>query len=96
MTRPKAAKADSPAPASAATFDFEQAMADLEAVVERLEQGDVPLEEALSSFEKGVALTRACQQALAAAEQKVELLLHGPGGTSEVVPFEDAADADPV
>ena len=94
MTRPKATKPDSPPPAGAPAFDFEQAMADLEAVVERLEQGDVPLEEALSSFEKGVALTRACQQALAAAEQKVELLLQGPGGTAEAVPFEDAADSD--
>jgi exodeoxyribonuclease VII small subunit len=93
MTRAKAAKAEPPAPTDAPAFDFEQAMTDLEAVVERLEQGDVPLEEALASFEKGVALTRACQQALAVAEQKVELLLQGPGGAATTVAFEDDGDA---
>lgn len=50
-------------------------MRELEALVERLEQGDLPLEEALKQFERGVALTRACQTALKAAEQKVEILL---------------------
>lgn len=50
-------------------------MRELEALVERLEQGDLPLEEALKQFERGVALTRACQAALKAAEQKVEILL---------------------
>ncbi len=50
-------------------------MAELEALVERLEQGDLPLEESLKQFERGVALTRACQTALKAAEQKVEILM---------------------
>ena len=57
------------------TPDFEASLEELEALVERLEQGDLPLEEALRSFERGVALTRLCQGALAEAQQKVEILL---------------------
>ena len=93
MPRAPAPKAAPPAPPAAA-FDFEQAMAELEAVVARLEQGEVPLEEALKAFERGVALTRACQEALAAAEQKVEILLERPDGSREAVPFEDGADKE--
>jgi exodeoxyribonuclease VII small subunit len=60
--------------------DFEAAMRDLEALVERLERGDLPLEESLEAFERGVMLTRACQTALKEAEQKVEILLKKAGG----------------
>ena len=59
--------------------DFETAMRDLEALVQRLEQGDLPLEESLAAFERGVALTRSCQTALKEAEQKVEILLKKAG-----------------
>jgi exodeoxyribonuclease VII small subunit len=59
--------------------DFETAMRDLEELVERLEQGDLPLEESLAAFERGVMLTRACQTALKDAEQKVEILLKKAG-----------------
>ncbi len=59
--------------------DFEAAMRDLEELVERLEQGDLPLEESLAAFERGVMLTRACQTALKEAEQKVEILLRKAG-----------------
>lgn len=55
-------------------LDFEQALRELETLVERLEQGDLPLEESLRHFERGVALTRECQTALKAAEARVELL----------------------
>ena len=98
MPRVPAPKATPPATAAAAPFDFEQAMADLEGVVARLEQGDVPLEEALKAFERGVALTRACQEALAAAEQKVEILLERPDGGHAAVPFADGAveEEDPA
>jgi exodeoxyribonuclease VII small subunit len=60
-------------------LDFETAMRDLEALVERLEQGDLPLEESLAAFERGVMLTRTCQAALKEAEQKVEILLRKAG-----------------
>ncbi len=59
--------------------DFETAMRDLEELVARLEQGDLPLEESLAAFERGVMLTRACQSALKEAEQKVEILLKKAG-----------------
>jgi len=94
MPRAPAHKATPPAPPAGAPFDFEQAMADLEAVVARLEQGDVPLEEALTTFERGVALTRACQTALAQAEQKVELLSTRAGGEAALVPFDEPAGDD--
>jgi exodeoxyribonuclease VII small subunit len=66
------------APKTAAP-DFEVAMRDLEALVDRLEHGDLPLEESLAAFERGVMLTRACQTALKDAEQKVEILLKKAG-----------------
>lgn len=55
-------------------MDFEQALRELEAVVEKLEHGDLPLEESLRHFERGVALTRECQTALKAAEARIEIL----------------------
>lgn len=62
--------------------DFETAMHELEQLVDRLEQGDLSLEESLAAFERGVSLTRACQSALKEAEQKVEILLKKAGGTA--------------
>jgi len=55
-------------------ISFEQALAELETLVERMESGELSLEESLASFEKGVALTRSCQKALSEAEQKVRIL----------------------
>ena len=54
---------------------LEKSLEELEALVERLESGDLPLERALEEFEKGVKLTRQCQTALKAAQQRVEILL---------------------
>ena len=71
--------------------DFEQSLTELEALVAKLEQGDVPLEEALKTFERGVTLTRQCQSALRAAQQKVEILL-ARNGEEDVAPFADAED----
>jgi exodeoxyribonuclease VII small subunit len=61
------------------SLDFETAMRDLEEIVERLEHGDLPLEESLKAFERGIMLTRNCQTALKEAEQKVEILLKKAG-----------------
>ncbi|MEW5250060.1 exodeoxyribonuclease VII small subunit [Microbulbifer sp. 2201CG32-9] len=66
---------------------FEQALEELEQLVGRLEAGDLPLEEALTDFERGVKLTRECQQKLAAAEQKVRLLMEENGEVREL-PFD--------
>ncbi|MEA3150151.1 MAG: exodeoxyribonuclease small subunit [Gammaproteobacteria bacterium] len=73
-------------------LDFETAMRDLEELVDRLEQGDLPLEESLSAFERGVMLTRSCQTALKEAEQKVEILLK-KAGEPAIEDF-DADEAD--
>ncbi len=67
--------------------EFEAALAELEALVTSMEEGDLPLEEALSQFEKGIRLTRECQRALREAEQKVDLLME-KAGQSDVAPFE--------
>ena len=56
-------------------IDFEKSLAELEQLVETMEKGDLTLEESLKQFERGVSLTRACQKALADAEQKVKLLI---------------------
>ena len=55
-------------------LSFEAALSELETLVERMESGELSLEDSLKSIEQGVALTRTCQQALAEAEQKVEIL----------------------
>ena len=73
--------------------DFEHSLTELEALVARLEQGDVPLEEALKTFERGVALTRQCQTALRNAQQKVEVLL-ARNGDETLAPFAGDDDED--
>ena len=73
--------------------DFEKALAELETLVERLERGDVPLDEALRAFERGVALTRHCQACLRTAQQRVEILLKR-SGQPEVQPFEETGEAN--
>ena len=72
--------------------DFEEALAELESLVERLERGDLPLDEALKTFERGVELTRHCQSSLKAAQQKVEILLKR-GSSPSVEPFRPEDDA---
>lgn len=70
---------------------LERSLAELEQVVERLETGDLSLEQAVKEFERGIKLTRECQTALQEAEQKVEILLRKtPEGEPE--PFKPEAD----
>ncbi|MBG0842789.1 exodeoxyribonuclease VII small subunit [Pseudomonas sp. NPDC077186] len=71
--------------------DFEHSLAELQALVERLESGELSLEDSLTAFEQGIGLTRECQAALAQAEQKVQILLERDGEL-EPAPF----DADPA
>ena len=66
------------------SFPFEESITKLEALVERMEDGDLSLEESLKTFEDGIRLTRECQQALKAAEQKVKLLIEKNGIVEEV------------
>lgn len=82
-----------PEPATLQGADFEAALAELEAIVEALEQGDLSLDESLQRFERGVQLTRACQTALKNAEQKVEILMRktGAAGEFDTAPFDSDA-----
>jgi exodeoxyribonuclease VII small subunit len=70
-----------------AAVDFETSLAELQSLVERLESGELSLEDSLGAFEQGIRLTRDCQAALAQAEQKVQLLLERDGELEEV-PFD--------
>ena len=72
-------------------IDFEKALAELEQLVETMEKGDLTLEESLKQFERGVTLTRACQKALAEAEQKVRILTRD-NESAELTEF--AADSE--
>ena len=66
---------------------FEQSLAELESIVDALEKGDMTLEASLAAFERGIGLTRACQQALDVAEQRVRILTD-PRPEAEPEPFE--------
>jgi exodeoxyribonuclease VII small subunit len=59
---------------------FEAALEDLERVVERLESGELSLEESLTAFEQGVNLVRFCNQKLNEVEEKIELLVKDKDG----------------
>ena len=66
--------------AASKKINLEKSLSDLEALVEELESGDLPLEQAMKKFEQGIKLTRGCQTALKEAEQKVQILMKSAGG----------------
>jgi exodeoxyribonuclease VII small subunit len=70
-------------------LSFEDSMQELEAIVSAMEGGDMPLEEALTKFERGIQLTNHSQQKLKQAEQKVDILLK-QNGKEELTPFTPA------
>ncbi len=72
-------------------LDFEQALKELETLVERMEHGEISLEDSLKHFERGIELTRACQKALREAEQKVQILMEKDGAL-RIEPFEPKED----
>lgn len=61
-------------------FNFEKALEELEKVVGELEEGGLPLDDALKRFEKGIKLSRQCAERLEAAEQRVKMLLEDSEG----------------
>jgi exodeoxyribonuclease VII small subunit len=69
-------------------INLEKSLADLEALVEELESGDLPLDKAMKKFEEGIKLTRGCQAALKDAEQRVEILLKSAGGEESMESFD--------
>jgi len=68
---------------------FEEALAELESVVRRLEQGELPLEESLAVFERGMGLVKLLGERLAEVEQRVEVLLRTQAGGLAVRPLAD-------
>ncbi len=76
---------------------FEDRLTALEAVVERLERGDLTLEESVRLFEEGVHLSEACKVELDKAEGRIQVLVETRGGAVQVAEFEaegDQADTD--
>ncbi|MGI3169603.1 exodeoxyribonuclease VII small subunit [Pseudooceanicola sp. C21-150M6] len=63
-------------------MSFEEAMRELEAVVGKLERGDVPLEQSIALYERGAALKKRCEDRLRAAEEKVEAITADADGTA--------------
>lgn len=71
--------------------DFEAALTELEKIVAKMESGEQSLEEALKSFQRGIELTRTCQQGLKEAEQRVEKLL-SENGRAQIEPYAEDQD----
>ena len=67
-------QAAAPGKAAALPKDFETALAELETLVSAMEDGSLPLEQSLATYQRGVELTRICQERLAQAEQQIRVL----------------------
>jgi len=73
--------------------NFESDLQELENLVEKMEDGELSLEESLVHFERGIALTRSCQKALIEAEQKIQILL-AEDGSKKLQPFSSDENSD--
>lgn len=74
-----------------AKLSFESALAKLEAIVDSMEQGEVPLAELLAKYEEGSKLLKVCESRLKDAELKIEKLKKQKDGTAAFEPFESSA-----
>ncbi|MEK6282114.1 MAG: exodeoxyribonuclease VII small subunit [Acidobacteriota bacterium] len=74
---------------------FEASLEALEHIVQELERGDLPLEKSLELFERGIGLSRQCQERLNQAERRIEVLLRDNQGRPVVSAFEDAGKVSP-
>jgi len=74
---------------------FEEAIEELEKVVERLESGELSLEDSLAAFEEGVGLVKFCNQKLTEVEKKIELLVKDKDGKLQLRAMDEAADEEP-
>jgi exodeoxyribonuclease VII small subunit len=74
---------------------FEEAIEELEKVVERLESGELSLEDSLAAFEEGVGLVKFCNRKLTEVEKKIELLVRDKDGKLQLKAMDDAADEEP-
>ena len=73
-------------PPDISAMSFEEALAELEQIVRRLEGGQVKLDEAIQSYERGAQLKRHCETKLNEAQQRVDRIVIGPEGTLGVEP----------
>jgi exodeoxyribonuclease VII small subunit len=84
-------QAKKPAPEA----NFEEAMKRLEAIVEQMESGELPLEDLIVRYEEGMKLVKVCQERLSSAEQRIEIITRNSAGKPVVKKFEPAAAAQP-
>ena len=70
-------------------LDFEKSLAKLEKIIDTLEDGDLPLNESIKTFEEGVKLTKYCQELLTKAELKIQKLLEKDDGSLDLEDFDD-------
>src|SRR5205814_9073923 len=89
LTLPMRRKSKSPS----AEMNFESAMDRLEAIVGQMESGKLQLEDLIVRYEEGMKLVKICQERLASAEQKIEIIARDNAGKPVVKDFEPAADA---
>src|SRR5262245_16742842 len=78
-----------------AGLNFESAMDRLEKIVEQMESGKLPLEDLIVRYEEGMKLVRICQERLANAEQKIEIITRNSAGKAVVQELEAAQEAGP-
>ncbi|HET9482480.1 MAG TPA: exodeoxyribonuclease VII small subunit [Xanthomonadales bacterium] len=79
--------AQAPCPDASPIAEFERSLDELEQLVQKLEHGEMSLDDSLQAFERGIALYRSCHGALEQAETRVKLLLD-PADPASAVPFE--------
>ena len=83
------------AKAASTDLSFETAMDRLEKIVEQMESGQLPLEDLIVRYEEGMNLVKVCQERLASAEQKIEIITRNNAGKPMVKEFEPAAEPRP-
>ncbi|QUV85579.1 exodeoxyribonuclease VII small subunit [Chloracidobacterium aggregatum] len=81
-----------PAPKAPESLTYEAALAELEQIVQQMEDGQLPLEEALDLFERGMTLARRCRERLLAAEQRIEIILKSADGSVTTAPLAPTGD----
>lgn len=74
--------------------DFESRLGELESIVERLEKGELPLEESVRLFEEGMKLSESCKKELDAAEGRIQMLVDQGGGKMKAQPFDLEAEEE--
>ena len=88
-------QAVSTAPEEVAALSYEQALEQLDTLIAQLEKGDIPLDDAISAYERGTRLARHCAELLDRTEQRVSQLVVSGDGTMSEKPLEAHAPPEP-